>query len=93
MTYFNRVVEDGERSESDVIHSPDTSSDESVSVSTDNISKKNVEKTEDQADRNKMKILFKTGNNKELKRFLNVILVYNFNNCFINIQIFLKLNI
>ena len=64
LTYFNRVVEDGERSESDVTHSLDPSSDESVSVSTDNITKKNVEKIEDQADRNERKILFKTGNNK-----------------------------
>ena len=89
MIYFNRVVEDVETSESDVTHSPDIRSDESVSDSTDIISKKNVEKTEDHANQNEGNLFFKTGSNKELKRFLNVILFYNFNNCFIiNIQIF-----
>ena len=77
MTYFNRVFEDGERSESDVIHSPDTSSDESVSVSTDNISKKNEKEAEDIADQNKgnsnfNKYFLKIKSNENLKRFLFV---------------------
>ena len=54
------------------------------SGSTDNTSKKNVEEAVNKASWDGRKLNFKTKSNKDLKRFLKVILVYNFfNNCFI----------
>ena len=83
-TYFNRFVKDDGTYESNSSYSSDTSSDESTSVTADNIADENIKEAVDKPDWNKRKLVlyFGSNNRKPLKRFLYVILVYTFLNIF-----------
>ena len=78
--YFNRFLENDEKSEDNSSYSSNTCSDESTSVSTDKIADENVKVPVDKSDWNKRKLHFTIGSEKPLKRFLYVILVYIFFN-------------